>query len=244
MPQNIYDDPDFFEGYSQFRRSREGLAGAAEWPVMQTMLPPMQGIRVLDLGCGFGAFARWAREMGAASVLGLDLSEKMIARAQELTSDPGVTYRVANIEKIDLPDDSFELVYSSLALHYIEDFGAICAAVRRLLVAGGRFVFSVEHPIYTAPSNPGWQDDPSGIKVWPVNSYLVEGRRVTDWIRPGVVKQHRTIASYVNNLLDHGFRLLRLEEWGPTPAQITEHPDWATEVHRPPFLLIGGMKDE
>jgi SAM-dependent methyltransferase len=242
MPQNIYDDPDFFEGYSQFPRSREGLAGAAEWPVMRSMLPLMKGARVLDLGCGFGAFARWAREMGAESVLGLDLSEKMLERARALTPDRGVIYRVANIENLDLPDDSFELVYSSLALHYVEDYGAICNAVRRLLVPGGRFVFSVEHPIYTAPSSPGWQTDPGGDKVWPVNNYLIEGKRVTDWITPGVVKQHRTVAGYVNRLLEQGFQLTRLEEWGPTPEQIAEHPDWADEVHRPPFLLIGAER--
>lgn len=72
MPQNIYDQPDFFAGYSQFRRSREGLAGALEWPTLQAMLPPLAGLHVLDLGCGFGAFARWAREMGAHQVLGAE----------------------------------------------------------------------------------------------------------------------------------------------------------------------------
>ena len=241
MAQNIYDNPDFFEGYSKFRRSREGLAGAPEWPTLRSMLPPLQGVRVLDLGCGFGAFARWAREIGAASVLGVDLSEKMLERAQALTQDPNVTYRQGDIESLALPDASFDLVYSSLALHYIEGFGAVCARVRRLLVPGGRFVFSVEHPIFTAPSNPSWQTDSSGVQVWPLNQYLVEGKRVTDWITPGVVKQHRTIASYVNSLLEHGFQLIRLEEWGPTPEQITENPDWAHEVDRPPFLLVGAQ---
>ena len=81
MPQNVYDDPDFFAKYSQFRRSVEGLDGAAEWPMLQSMLPGLAGQRVLDLGCGFGWFCRWAREHGAASVVGVDLSERMLARA-------------------------------------------------------------------------------------------------------------------------------------------------------------------
>jgi SAM-dependent methyltransferase len=238
MPQNIYDNPDFFAGYSQFRRSREGLTGASEWPMVRNMLPAMEGLRVLDLGCGFGWFARWARTMGAAQVLGIDLSEKMLARARAETQDPGVTYRLANIEHLELPDASFDLVYSSLALHYIEDFGAMCVAIRRVLVPGGHFVFSVEHPIYTAPSQPGWRTEPDGSKVWPINDYGLEGRRVTDWIMPGVVKYHRTIASYVNNLLAQGFLLDRLEEWGPSQEQLAQHPEWADEVHRPPFLLV------
>jgi SAM-dependent methyltransferase len=239
MPQNIYDDPEFFERYSQFRRAREGLAGSSEWPALQKMLPPLEGLRVLDLGCGFGAFVRWAREMGAAHVLGVDLSEKMLARAQAQTQDPGITYRLADIEHLELPDSSFDLVYSSLALHYLADFAAVCVAVRRLLAPDGRFVFSVEHPIFTAPRNPGWQTDSTGVKVWPVNDYLLEGPRVTDWITSGVVKQHRTIAGYVNGLLNQGFQLIRLEEWGPSPEQIAAHPEWGDEVHRPPFLLIG-----
>jgi SAM-dependent methyltransferase/catechol 2,3-dioxygenase-like lactoylglutathione lyase family enzyme len=239
MPQNIYDNPDFFAGYSQFRRSREGLAGAPEWPALRSMLPPLAGLRVLDLGCGFGAFCRWARQMGAESVLGVDLSQRMLDRARAQTPGAGVAYCLADIEHFALPDASFDLVYSSLALHYVENFGDVCAAIGRSLMPGGRLVFSVEHPIYTAPRNPGWQTDPTGARIWPVSHYLLEGARVTDWITPGVVKQHRTVASYVNNLLGQGFRLTRLEEWGPTQEQIAEQPDWADEVHRPIFLLIG-----
>jgi hypothetical protein len=52
------------------------------------------------------------------------------------------------------------------------------------------------------------------------------------------VKYHRTVASYVNSLLAQGFHLVRLEEWGPNQEQIAEHPEWADEVHRPPFLLL------
>jgi SAM-dependent methyltransferase len=238
MPQNIYDDPEFFAGYSQLRRSREGLAGAPEWPVLQSMLPPLAGARVLDLGCGFGAFARWAREMGAASVLGVDRSKNMLARARAQTQDPGVTYSLTDIAHLALSDPAFDLVYSSLTLHYIVDFGALCGAIRGLLVPGGHLVFSVEHPLFTAPRQPGWRTEPDGAKVWPINDYLLEGQRVTAWITPGVVKYHRTVASYVNSLLAHGFQLVHLEEWGPTQAQIAAHPEWADEVHRPPFLLV------
>jgi ubiquinone/menaquinone biosynthesis C-methylase UbiE len=238
MPQNIYDDPAFFAGYSQLRRSREGLAGAPEWPTLRSMLPPLAGTRVLDLGCGFGAFARWAREMGAASVLGVDRSENMLARARAQTQDPGVTYALADIEHLALPEAAFDLVYSALVLHYIADFGAVCATIRRLLVPDGRLVFSIEHPLFTAPRHPEWRTETDGTRVWPLNDYLLEGRRVTEWITPGVVKYHRTVASYMNSLLAQGFHLVRLEEWAPNQEQIAAHPEWADEVHRPPFLLL------
>jgi SAM-dependent methyltransferase len=241
MPQNIYDNPEFFAGYSQFQRSREGLVGAPEWPALRSMLPPMQGLRVLDLGCGFGAFARWAAEMGAESVLGIDLSEKMLGRARAQTESPRVSYRRGDIANLDLADAAFDLVYSALALHYIEDFGAICAAVRRLLTPAGRFVFSVEHPLFTAPSNPEWQSDANGDKFWPLDDYLREGERVRNWVTPGVLKQHRTIASYVNGLLEHGFQLTRLVEWGPSQEQIAVWPDLVDELDRPTFMLVAAQ---
>jgi SAM-dependent methyltransferase len=238
VAQNIYDLPEFFAGYSQFRRSIEGLAAAPEWPEIRAMLPPLEGRRVLDLGCGFGWFARWARAAGASYVLGIDVSERMLERARTLTDEAAIDYRSADIETLAI-EGKFDLVYSSLALHYIEDFTRVCTVVQRLLVPGGAFVLSVEHPILTAPPNQGWQTDAAGVPVWPVNNYLREGSRVTNWITPGVVKQHRTVASYVNDLIGAGLRITRLIEWGPNAAQIAENPDWAKEVHRPMFLLIG-----
>jgi SAM-dependent methyltransferase len=238
MSDNLYDDPAFFAGYSQLARSREGLAGAPEWPALRAMLPPLEGKHVLDLGCGFGAFARWARKMGAVDVIGIDASEKMLARARSLTRDPNVTFRIAAIERLDLPPASVDLVYSSLVLHYIEDFAPVAAALRAVLVDGGYLVASVEHPLFTAPRDPHWQTGRDGSNVWPLTDYLKEGRRVTDWITSGVVKYHRTVAGYVNALVAQGFVIMRLEEWAPNQKQIAEHPEWADEVHRPPFLLL------
>jgi 2-polyprenyl-3-methyl-5-hydroxy-6-metoxy-1,4-benzoquinol methylase len=92
MTQNIYDNPAFFEGYSKLVRSVQGLAGAPEWPALMALLAPMRGLRVVDLGCGYGWFCRWAGEQGAASVLGLDVSEKMLERARSSSADPAITY--------------------------------------------------------------------------------------------------------------------------------------------------------
>src|SRR5260221_3844907 len=109
MAQNIYDHPEFFTGYSQLPRQVHGLAGAPEWPVIRALLPNLTGKRIVDMGCGFGWFARWAREQSAASVLGLDVSAKMIARAKADTSDPAIEYRIADLEVLELPQASFDL---------------------------------------------------------------------------------------------------------------------------------------
>jgi len=222
MTQNIYDNPEFFAGYSQLLRSREGLDGMPEWPALKAMLPRLAGLRVVDLGCGFGWFCRWVREAGAGQVLGLDVSEKMLARAHETTSDRAIVYRQADLETVDLPSAAFDLAYSALALHYIDNLAGLLATVHRALVPGGHFVFSAEHPLYTAQGP----------------DYLDEGPRTSDWLAKGVVKQHRTLATMLNLLAGAGFSLRHVEEWGPTREQIAAHPEWKIEHRQPSFLLV------
>jgi SAM-dependent methyltransferase len=240
--QNIYDNPDFFAGYSRLGRSVQGLEGAPEWPALQAMLPPLAGARVLDLGCGFGWFCRWVRQHGAAKVLGIDVSENMLARAREMTQDAAVTYQRGDLEQPDYAAGAYDLVYSSLTLHYIVGLDGLVEAIARALVPGGRLVFSAEHPMFTAPSAPGWRQDEAGHKTWPVDQYLLEGPRSTDWLAKSVIKQHRTMASYLMLLLRAGFCIAHVEEWGPTEAQIAARPEWAAERERPPFLLVGAEK--
>lgn len=242
MAQNIYDNPEFFEGYSRLPRQVEGLAGAPEWPAIQAMLPGLTDKRVVDLGCGFGWFARWARENGAALVLGLDISEKMITRARSETADPAIEYRIADLDELELPAASFDLAYSALAFHYIEDFDRLVRMVHRALLPDGHFVFTIEHPIYTAASRPGWLADEDGRKIWPVNRYSVEGERRTDWFAKGVLKHHRTMATTLNALVGAGFAIRRIEEFAPTAEQIAENPALAEEMERPMMLLVAAER--
>ena len=242
VAQNIYDDPKFFDAYRQLRRSVEGLAGAPEWFSLRALLPDLTGLRVVDLGCGFGWFCRWARESGAAHVVGLDISENMLTRARALTQDEAITYIRADLEHLELPEASFDLAYSSLALHYVERLDRLIATVYRSLVPGGTLVVSIEHPIYTAPRKPDWIIDADGRRTWPVDSYLIEGPRVTNWLAEGVIKHHRTIGTTLNLLIRCGFRILHVEEWGPTDDQIAADPGLAEERDRPMFLLLAAER--
>jgi SAM-dependent methyltransferase len=242
MAQNIYDNDEFFAGYARLPRSVSGLDGAPEWPALRALLPDLRGRKVLDLGCGYGWFCRWARGAGAAEVLGIDVSEKMLARARADTVDAAISYQRADLEGVELPQGAFDLVYSSLAVHYIEDMGRLMAQVYRSLVPGGSLVFSTEHPIFSAPTRPQWTLDAEGRKIWPLNNYLDEGPRTTDWLAPGVIRHHRTIATTVNLLLRAGFAISHLEEWGPSEAQIAAQPNWADERHRPAFLIVAARR--
>lgn len=242
MAQNIYDDPEFQKNYAKLPRSVEGLSGAPEWPALRAMLPDLAGSKVLDLGCGFGWFCRFAREAGAESVLGLDVSERMLARARAETSDQRIIYERADLHQLELEASLFDLAYSSLALHYVRDLPRLLNEVHRGLRPRGSFVFSIEHPIYMAPTRPGWASDAEGRRTWPVDSYAVEGMRRTHWLGGRVIKYHRTLGTTLNALIGCGFTILHVEEWSPSPAQITEHPELSEERDRPMFALISARR--
>lgn len=242
MTQNIYDNQAFFDGYAQLSRSVNGLDGAPEWSTIRSILPDLHGKKVVDLGCGYGWFYRSAREQGAASVLGMDLSEKMLNKAREMTHDAAIEYRRQNLEQLQLPPASCDLAYSSLTLHYIEDLARLFATVYQALTAGGQFIFTAEHPIYTAPQHQGWQVDQHGQKSWPVNGYQQEGRRISNWLAEGVIKQHRMLGSYINLLVQQGFIITHLNEWGPSAQQIAENPALDEEKERPMIFILAAHK--
>jgi len=170
------------------------------------------------------------------------LSEKMLARARAAGPDTGITYQRADLDHLSLPAGEFDLAYSSLALHYVEDVARLFRTVHQALSPGGHFVFSTEHPIYMSPTRPGWVVDAEGRRTWPVDRYLVEGPRKTDWLAKGVVKHHRTIGTTLNALIKSGFTIGHVEEFRPTDAQVAAKPELAEELERPMFLLVSARR--
>ena len=113
MKENPYDNSSFFQKYSQMLRSTQGLEGAGEWRELEKLLPDFAGKRVLDLGCGYGWHCGYAARHGAAYVLGIDLSEKMLETARIKNSAPTVQYRRSAMEDLTFPEGSFDVVLSS-----------------------------------------------------------------------------------------------------------------------------------
>ncbi|KAI1386814.1 methyltransferase type 11 [Hypoxylon trugodes] len=244
MSQHLYDQDEFFQYYIKLERQIKGLAGAPEWPQLKAMLPDLNGLSVLDLGCGFGWFSRFARENGAASVRAIDLSEKMLDKARSMTNDDKIEYERVDLEELKLTENQYDVVFSSLTFHYLANFPALTNEINKGLKSSGRLVFSIEHPIFTAPSKPGFVvDEETGRKFWPLDDYQTEGLRITNWLAPGVKKQHRTVGSYINILLNSGFRLTDFVEWRPSKDELIRYPSRESEVVRPTFLLMAATKD-
>ncbi|KAI0470650.1 S-adenosyl-L-methionine-dependent methyltransferase [Xylariaceae sp. FL0804] len=354
MAQNIYDDPAFLAEFRALTRAENGDSavyqaadGVPDPLALASLLPPLRGAHVLDLGCGDGWFARWVAAQGAASVHGVDLARTMVARARELSTTGGsssssssssggsinsssnssnssndsgngsgdgsgdnhqgtetettMTFAVA-----DLNSPAGALLPGrpahALALHYLTDLAALFAEVRAVLRPGGAFVLSAEHPMRTATRRPGvlaYADDADADAeesgdddeqrdeeeeddekeeeeeeqkkkrrigrrkttttnqkdeqkqkkkklFWPVSDYLDEGERVTNWLLPGVVKQHHTLGTYLRGLLACGFEIVHFDEWCQRrdgPGHRYAGSAWLIpEDVMPAYMLIGARK--
>jgi SAM-dependent methyltransferase len=243
MKQNKYDDMNFFSAYKQMPRSIGGLEAAGEWHVLQPLIPDLHNKSVLDLGCGFGWHCLYAREQQASSVVGVDISEKMLQEARGKTDDPAISYIQMPIEDIEFASEQFDVVISSLAMHYVASFEAICRKVHAYLKPGGSFIFSVEHPIFTSRNEQNWYVDDQGNRLhWPVDHYQSEGLRETTFLTENVIKYHRTISTYFNDLIGAGFAIKAVKE--PKPSDEMSNDPWMKdEDRRPMFLIISAQKE-
>lgn len=245
MKENKYDNDLFFKKYSQMGRSKDGLLAAGEWETLKQLLPDFHGKRVLDLGCGYGWHCIYAMEQGAASVVGVDISQKMLAVAREKTSYPEVDYLCLPMEEVDFPSERFDIVISSLALHYTPDYEPLVQKIQDMLTPGGCFVFSAEHPVFTAEGSQDWVYDEQGsIRHFPVDNYYVEGKRIAPFLGEPVVKYHRTLTTYLNTLLSHGFSITQIVEPQPSDELCASVPGMKDELRRPMMLLVSAMKND
>ena len=104
---------------------------------MRKLLPDFKDKRVLDLGCGYGWHCIYAMEHGASSVVGVDISHKMLEVAKEKTHFPLVEYKCCAIEDVEFPEESFDVILSSLTFHYVADYEILVKKIYRILKSGG-----------------------------------------------------------------------------------------------------------
>lgn len=239
---NEYDNEVFFQEYAKMDRSRHGLSAAGEWHQLEPLFPQLWGKTVLDLGCGYGWHCAYAADRGAAKVLGLDLSEKMIGQAMRRNPRDSIEYRVCGIESYLYPENTWDCVISNLALHYIENIGEVFRKVYRTLKPNGVFLFNIEHPVFTAGVGQDWLYTPSGeIQCWPVDDYFLPGERSTRFLGCDVRKQHHTLTQILMGLLNCGFALEAVEEAEP-PESMMDIPGMKDELRRPMMLLVKARK--
>jgi len=202
-----------------------------ERPAIRALVPDIQGARVLDAGCGAGINLQWLLDQGAREVVGVDVSPKMIALARREVQSERVSLHVAELRQpLDfLAAASFDLVFSSLVVHYIEDQNALFAGFARLLRPGGWFVFSCHHPFNDYQHHTG--------------SYF-ETRLVTEAWRMGgepvaVSFYIRPLSAIAGALAQAGFIIERMTEALPTEDFRRADPQgYARCMEHPSFLCV------
>lgn len=241
---SIYDDPHFFKKYSEMLRSKEGLMGAGEWPTLKQVLPDFRDKTVLDLGCGYGWHCNYAVEKGAQKVIGIDQSEKMLQVATEKFDSPKINFIQGPIEEIRFPKNSFDVIISSLALHYVEDYAGLIYKISSMIKEGGQIVFTVEHPTFTAFGSQDWYYSEKGeILHFPVDNYFMEGKREATFLGTKMTKYHRTLTTYLEILRKNGFAIDRVIE--PKPIdKYTEEGFINNEMRRPMMLIISATREK
>lgn len=243
MKENKYDDELFFKKYSEMDRSKKGLEGAGEWSTLEKLLPDFNQKRVLDLGCGYGWHCIYAAEHGAEHVVGLDLSEKMLAVAKQKTSYQQVEYLRESIEDFEFEEESFDVVLSSLAFHYVKDFETLAKKINKVLRKDGILIFSAEHPVFTAEGSQDWYYDEHGnILHFPVDNYYIEGERKAIFLGEEVIKYHKTLTTYLNSLLNNGFELMNIVEPQPDEQMLATIDGMKDELRRPMMLIVKASK--
>jgi ubiquinone/menaquinone biosynthesis C-methylase UbiE len=242
---NAYDDPRFFRAYRRMREDPRSANELIEQPALRAWLPPLEDLEVLELGCGMGHLSLYLAEEGASRVLATDASERMLTVAGSERPHERVEYRLCAMEDLELASESFDLVVSSLALHYVADHAALVRKIARWLRPGRTFVYSVEHPMKTAPKDPGkdWVRDEEGEELyWPLSHYSEEGPRKQDWYAEGVVKHHRKLSSMLNDLVASGMVIERVEEPEETLEPGRKEAALPQNRQRPSVLVVRSTK--
>ena len=243
--KNVYDNEEFFNSYAQLRKNENSHNTVIEQPTMRALLPDVKGMRVLELGCGSGANAFAFAEGGAVQVLAIDLSEKMLSVAKEENSHPCVQYLQMDMAQIGELEGKFDLVYSSLAFHYVEDFGKLMKQISGLLNDGGVLLFSQEHPLTTATIDGLGhfnKDENDEYISYTLSNYCQSGKRVVNWFVDGVLKYHRTFSDIITAVLEAGLVVERVCEPVPPPCAIEKVPRMKKELIKPSFLIVKAKK--
>jgi len=213
-------------------------------PSMLRLLGDVKGECVLDLACGTGIFTRHLARAGAR-VVGVELSGKMLdkARGFEEKEPLGIVYHQGNACRLDrFEDASFDAVTCNMAFMDMADFEGALSEAHRVLLLGGRLVFSILHPCFFTPGS-GWEKtDPTSTRnedklYWKVDHYFERqsGRGMFGWSR--WVYFHRTLGDYLNAVIRTGFVLTEIDEPEP-PVEVLAEAECLDETRKASFLVI------
>ena len=208
-------------------------------PAFLAMLPPVEGLAGLDIGCGEGHNTRLVAKRGAR-LTGLDIAETFIrhARAEEARVPLGIAYVHGSAVELPFADGSFDFATAFMSLMDVPETGRVLAEAFRVLKPGGFLQFSITHPCFNPPHRRNLRDDDRLTYAIEVGDYFVDARgRVDEWIfgaAPEAVRSrlpafkvprfHRPLAEWLNLLVAAGFILEQFAEPCPDEETLRDYP--------------------
>lgn len=210
-----------------------------EVPAMAKLLEnSVKNKDVLDLGCGSGVSTKNLVTWGA-NVVGIDISEKMIDIAKN--DLPGIDFFVEDMEKTHFGDSAFDVVSSSLVLQYVHDLSPVFKESNRVLKNGGRFVFSMGHPIFGIRKKVFIDDK----KEYILKPYFHNNLRKWSMFDTMEVETYQhTFSNITNKLIDAGFSIESVVETTPVPEGKTISPkDYDRTMKIPSFIIFDSTKN-
>ena len=171
--------------------------------------------------------------------MGIDISEKMLSVAKEQNSLSNVRFKRLNMNNLAELDEKFDVVVSSLAFHYIEDFDALICSIKNLMNDGGILLFTQEHPIATAPkSGIKWKTNGDFVEGMMLTDYSNEGVRDVEWIVNHVIKYHRKTSTIINTIINLRFVIIEIDEPCVSNEIIQREHCLSRCLHSPDCLIV------
>ncbi|MGV2941334.1 class I SAM-dependent methyltransferase [Mesobacillus sp. LC4] len=237
---SVYDEGEFYENYMKRRNRPESPNNIIEKPILLELIGNVAGTRILDLGCGDAEIGVELLQLGGASYLGVEGSKNMtVAAAGNLEGTIGQVIH-SSMEAWQPQPEQYDLVLSRFALHYLEDLMSVFNKVHDSLAPGGKFIFTVQHPILTSSIKSA---EGSGRRTdWVVDDYFNQGERAEPWIGKKVIKYHRTVEEYFSLLLASGFMVEDLREGTPRPENLPNREEYERRMRIPLVLMISSTK--
>ncbi|EKD23642.1 MAG: methyltransferase type 11 [uncultured bacterium] len=240
---------NYAEQWAEYMRAGKNIAHEyLEKPAMCKKLPNLHGSTVLCVGCGTGEECEHLRSLGAYRVIGIDISSGLIELAKK--SYPDCEFMVMDMEHLDLPDDSFDFVYSSLVLHYIDSWNDVLVSIHRVLKKGGKFLFSTHHPVVYGAGRTRTEDERASllgyIKHLKLGTCTVLGdyyspRKIDDiWFGNLEISYfHRPMDALMRDILQSPFVLTDFEEPRVDDrAQSVDPVFWEVRKKIPLFVIF------
>lgn len=242
--ENIYDNKDFYQEYMQIRNNKVNANVLLEIPTIKKLLPDLTGKTVLDIGCGYGEMSKYFIKKGAKNVVAIDISKNMIALAKQVNGHKNIEYKIMGMEHLASLNQKFDVVFSSLAFHYVKDFDKLIYDITNLLNKDGELIWSQEHPVGTAAIVEGKSNFMlNGKKYWYFSDYNNETKRRLQWSKVGGTKYHRTFKTILNTLIKHNLTLVKIDESNVIPSAIKKEPKYIYQKDKPYFLFVKAKKN-